>query len=157
MYFFSDLFAVLACLVMSLRFYALMRMARHQVILTRKAMVRVGAWIIALFLVLGFFIGADTINLLFHLQLHAGQFRNFGVGATVLIVGQGLLRDLRTIFAAIERPAAVPVPPTVPVEYPPIPPMPTRGTTEEFARYANQPAPPMPVKETGEKEKPGGA
>ncbi len=145
-YFVSDAFAVFSCLGMSVRFLVTIRRGRNQQAPVRKAMFRVGGWIILLFVVLGFFIGIDTANALFHLMWRAGHLRNFGVGFTVLVVGEGLSRDLAIIYAYIERPAAVAVPSVVPVEYPPIPPMPTRGTAEEFARYANSPVPPMPTK-----------
>src|SRR6266404_1408062 len=115
-YFVSDIMAVLACFGMTLRFCLLIHKARYQATSTRKAMVRVYAWVILLLVVLGFFISADTLNLWLDLKLNAGQFRNFGVAVTVLIVGQGLIRNFAIILADIERPAPVPVPPVVPVE-----------------------------------------
>ncbi len=150
----SDTLAVLSCLGMTLRFCLLIRRASGQVAPVRKAMVRVGGWIILLFVVLGFFIGTDTVNLLFHMFWKSGRFRNFGVALTVLIVGLGLGRDLSIIYVYIDRPAHVPIPPHAPVVYPPIPPMPTWGTAEDFAKYANTEAPPMPSKESPGKESP---
>ena len=145
----SDTTAVLSCLAMACRFLWLIRGVSKQLMSVRKAMIRVGVWIMVIFIALGLFIAIDTANLLFHMKLNAGQIRDYGVAVTVLIVGQGLARNLALIFAYIERPTPVPVPRVARVEYPPIPPMPTLPTgsgTDEFAKYANTPAPPMPTK-----------